>query len=134
MLNPFPSLLMYSLWAPFLLRIVLGLIFIDLGRLALGKEKPRWIASFEALHIPSPRNAATLLGLIEIVGGLMLVVGLYTQIAALAFVVLTALELYAEWQNTDLLKRNLTFYLLLFVIALSLLITGAGMFAFDIPL
>jgi putative oxidoreductase len=125
---------MYSLWAPFLLRIVLGLIFIDLGRLALGKEKFRWIASLEALHIPSPRNVATLLGLIEIVGGLMLVVGIYTQIAALAFVVLTAMELYAEWENSDLLKRNLTFYLLLFVIALSLLITGAGMFAFDIPL
>jgi len=134
MLNTFPDLLTYSLLAPFILRVVLGLIFIDLGLLKFKAEKTRWIASFEALHLKPADVLVSLFGAIQVAGGLMLLVGIYTQIAALLFVILTGIEIYTEYKDAVLLKRNIVFYCLLFTIAFSLLLTGAGAFAFDIPL
>lgn len=134
MLNPFPDLLTYSLLAPLVLRLVLGLIFIDLGALKLRGEKGHWIASFDALYLRPADFFVVIYGLLQIVGGALLIVGLWTQVAALMFVIFTGIELYIEWTAREILKRDITFYLLLFVISLSLLFTGAGAFAFDIPL
>ncbi len=135
MLNPFPSLLTYSLVAPFILRATLGLILINLGYLKMTKEKARWGIIFEFLGIKAHETlAAQVVGLIEIVGGLMLLVGLYTQIAALVFVFLNGIELYIEYKDASLIRRDLVFYILIFVIALSLLFSGAGFYAFDLPL
>lgn len=134
MLNPFPELLAFSPLGPFILRVVIGIIFLDLGILKLKGEKSRWLASFETLGI---RPADLMLGIyafIQMIAGILLVVGLYTQWAALVMVIFTGVELGIEWKMKEVLKRNLVFYLLLFVISLSLLLTGAGAFAFDIPL
>ncbi|HEY4503439.1 MAG TPA: DoxX family protein [Candidatus Paceibacterota bacterium] len=134
MLNPFPELLMYSFIAPFILRVVLGLIFIDLGILKLRGEKGNWLASFETLGLRPASLFVPLYALLQIVGGLFLLVGFWTQMATLAFVICTGIELYVEWQARDILKRDVVFYLLIFSISLSLLLTGAGAYAIDIPL
>ncbi len=134
MLNPFPELLNFALLAPLLLRGVLGLVFIDLGFLKFRGEKERWLASCEAIGVRPADFFVPLYGFLQIAGGLMLIFGFYTQLAALMFVIFTGAELYIEWQAKDVLKRDLVFYLLLFVISLSLLFTGAGAFAFDLPL
>ncbi|MDQ3089838.1 MAG: DoxX family protein [bacterium] len=134
MLNTFPDLLTFSLFAPFILRVVLGVILIDLGILKFKSERSRWMASFEALRLRPAGNLVSLMGSIEIIGGIMLIVGIYTQIAALVFVVLFAIEFYIEWTEANVLKRDLVFYVLCFAISLSLLLSGAGAFAFDIPL
>lgn len=119
MLNPFPELLTYSTLAPFILRVVLGLIFLDLGALKFKNRKMGWMS---------------VLGALEIIGAVMLFLGFYTQIAALGFAILTGIELYIEWKDSQMLKGDLVFYLLLFAISLSLLLTGAGAYARDIPL
>jgi len=134
MLNPFPDLLVYSMLAPFILRVVAGLIFIDLGVLLFKNEKARWTASLSSLNIPRPKVAAQILGIVEIIGGIMLILGFYTQIAALLLVIFTFAETYLEYKDPTLLKRNFVFYILLFAITLSLLLSGAGAFAIDIPL
>jgi putative oxidoreductase len=134
MLNPFPSLLIYSMLAPFILRLVAGFIMIDLGLLAWKTERERWILSFKALRIPRPSIAVKVLGAIEIIGGIMLLVGYYTQIAALVLAALTLAEAYLEYKDPAILKRNLVFYTMLFAITLSLLFSGAGAYAFDLPL
>lgn len=134
MLNPFPELLNYSLLAPFLLRVTLGLIFLDLGALKFRSEKERWMTSFNALGLRPADFFVPLYGLLQIIGGVMLLLGLWTQIAALAFAIFTFSELYVEWSGREFLKRDFTFYLLVFIISVSLLITGAGAYAFDIPL
>jgi len=134
MLNTFPDLLTYSLFAPLILRVILGVILIDLGILKYRNEKSRWIATFEGLRLKPSETLVSIFGLIEVVGGIMLVVGLYTQIAALVFVILFAIEFYLEWSENSLLKRDLVFYILCLGISLSLLLSGAGAFAFDIPL
>jgi uncharacterized membrane protein YphA (DoxX/SURF4 family) len=134
MLNPFPELLTYSMLAPFFLRLVIGFIFLDLGLLKFREEKQRWLASFETLGLRPADLLVPLYGLLQIAGGLMFLLGLWTQVAALAFVIFSGIELYIEWQANGILKRTLTFYLLIFTISLSLLLTGAGAYAIDIPL
>jgi uncharacterized membrane protein YphA (DoxX/SURF4 family) len=134
MLNPFPDLLVYSLVAPFIIRVVLGLIFIDLGILVFKGEKTRWKTSFTTLRIPRPEIAVKALGVIQVLGGAMILIGLYTQIAALILALLTFAEAYFEYRDPTILKRSLVFYVLIFASLLSLLFSGAGAFAFDIPL
>ena len=134
MLNPFPELLTYILLSPFLLRVVLGFTFVNLGARKLRAEKARWKMSFETLRIRPPLFWTVLLGFIEIFGGLMFVAGFFTQIAALVFSLISLLDLYIEYQAPPILKRSFTFYLFLFTISLSLIFSGAGLFAFDLPL
>ena len=131
--NIFPALLLPPL-APLILRIVIGLIFIDLGFLKFRGEKQGWSTSFEALGLRPVDLFLPLYALLQIIGGILLLIGLWTQVAALAFVVFTGIELYVEWQAREILKRDMVFYILIFTISLSLLLTGAGAYAIDIPL
>ena len=134
MLNTFPSLLNFSLLAPVVLRIVLGLIFINLGYIELTSEKKRWAAFFETVHLKPATIFVILMGLFEIVGGFFLIAGFMTQVTALVFSIMTFGEFYAEYREETLLKRDVIFYLLIFAISLSLLLSGAGIFAIDLPL
>jgi hypothetical protein len=64
----------------------------------------------------------------------MLLAGAYTQITAMVFALLFFCEAILEYRESDLEKRNLTFYILMFTISLSLIFLGAGAFALDLPL
>lgn len=134
MLNIFPALLTYSMLGPFVLRVVVGFIFLDLGMLKFRSEKLRWVASFEALGLRPADFMVLFYATLQIAGGLLFLLGLWTQVAALAFVLFTGMELYIEWEAKEVLKRDIVFYLLAFAISLSLLLTGAGAYALDIPL
>jgi putative oxidoreductase len=119
MLNTFPALLDYSLLAPFILRVVAGIIFLDFGILSLKKE---------------PSKLLKVAGIIEIVGGVLLILGLLTQVSALVLAILTFIEAYIEYRDPEILKMDFIFYILLLSITLSLLLSGAGSFAIDLPL
>lgn len=134
MLNPFPELLTYGLLSPFILRVVVGFIFVNLGLLAFKGEKERWVISLATLNVPNPKVAVKIFGAIEFIGGVMFLLGYYTQIAALALALLTFAEAYVEYKDPAILKRNFVFYILIFAITLSLLFSGAGAFAIDLPL
>ena len=134
MLNPFPSLLTFALAAPALMRVVAGFIFINLGAVKFRGERERWIASFGSLRLTPPAVWVGVLAIIEIIGGFMLLAGFFTQIAALIFSVITLVELLIEYRTPPVLPRTLPFYLLLFAVSLSLLFSGAGLFAVDLPL
>jgi len=134
MLNPFPDLLTYGLLAPFILRMVAGLIFINLGVLVFKNEKNRWLDSLSVLKIPNPKIALKMIGAIEIAGGIMLILGFYTQVAALVLALLVFAEALVEYKDPLILKRNFVFYTMLLTITLSLLLSGAGAFAIDLPL
>ena len=71
---------------------------------------------------------------LEIIGGVMFVLGLYTQIAALVLGLLVFAESYVEYKDPAILKRNFVFYITILAIVLSLLLSGAGAFAIDLPL
>lgn len=131
MLNLFPDLLTYHLLSPFILRVVLGLLFINLGYLELTKEEKRWERTFETIGFKPPHVWSKLFGLLEIIAGALLLVGLFTQAAALFVALVSLAECYIENRTPVVLKRSLIFYVLIFTIALSLLFTGAGFMAFD---
>lgn len=133
-LNTFPELLNFSILSPFILRLVLGLIVLNLGVLKLSSEKKSWETLFETIHLNPAYYLVKILAFIEIIGGLMLVLGSYTQLTAMVFSIIFFCEAVLEYREESLEKRNLTFYILLFAIALSLIFTGAGAFAFDLSL
>ena len=134
MLNPFPEFLNYAFVAPFILRVVVGFMFLDLGFLKFRGEKERWRASFDTLGLRPADLFVALYGALQIIGGALFIVGLWTQVAALFFVVASGIELAIEWKMKEVLKRDMSFYLLLFTISLSLLLSGAGAYAIDLPL
>jgi uncharacterized membrane protein YphA (DoxX/SURF4 family) len=131
--NLFPELFTFSLISPLILRVVIGFIFFNLGSLKLGKEKPGWISSFNILGIKPAGFFTGLLGVVEAIGGLFLIAGAYTQLVALILAVISLSELFIEYKEESFLKRDLVFYLLISVVCFSLILTGAGLFAIDIP-
>lgn len=133
-LNTFPDLLTFSILSPFLLRIVLAFIVINLGYLKIGKENKSWQALFELIHFHPAKYFVKLLAGIEIIGGLFLISGAYTQLTAMVFSILFFCEAILEYKEESLEARNLTFYILIFVISVSLIFTGAGAFALDLGL
>ena len=133
-LNTFPDLLMFSQFSPLILRVVLGLITINLGYLKLANEKKAWETLFETININPAKIFVKVLATIEILGGLMFISGAFTQLTAIIFSVLFFCEAVLEYRESDLEKRNLTFYILMFAISLSLVFLGAGAYALDLPL
>jgi len=130
-LNVFPSLLTYSILSPLILRVVLGFVALDLGYLKLGKEHASWKELFETIHFRPAHFFVKLLAWVEILGGLMLIVGAYTQVVAIVFSIAFFCESVVEYREESLEKRNFPFYILLLTIALSLIFLGAGAFALD---
>ena len=133
-LNPFPDLLVLEHLAPLILRVVLGIIILNVGYLKFKSELPRWKIFIEAFGLTHRSEWVKVLGAVEIVSGVMLIIGFYTQVAALILALLAFIELFAEQKESALVKRELVFYILIFAIALSLLFTGAGSFSLDLPL
>lgn len=81
-------------------------------------------------HVFTPRNTFRVVGIIEGVIAVLLVAGAYTQPAALLGAIVFALGL--AFPGYRALPRSTL--ALLIVMCLSLALTGAGPFAFDLPL
>ena len=133
-LNTFPELLTYGVLSPFILRVVIGFMIINLGILKLGKEKKDWEELFKTINFHPARYFTKILAFIEIIGGLMLFIGSYTQIVAIIFAITFFCEAVLEYREESLESRTLPFYILIFAISLSLIFSGAGAFSIDLPL
>lgn len=125
-LTPFPFLLEFSFFAPLLLRLALGLYVLAIGFSAMHKNIPS-----EAKPALTPLQM--IFRALFIIAGISLILGLYLQISAIlvAILMLSALADKRARLTTELGRTELS---LLLVIALSLIVTGAGPFAFDLPL
>jgi len=117
MVNIFPDLLTFSLLAPFIIRLFLGFYFIVWGW--------RTVQHKDTEQQPGARLKQAL-GFIGLTGGLFVLAGVFVQVA-----VLVLLGLLAYLLKTS---RNHLPYILLLGMALSLLFSGAGFLAFDLPL
>lgn len=118
MLNPFP-IMWLALFAYFLLRLAVGFCMIVLGYRQLCRSGT------------APSIFHRLIAVVYVVSGLMIFFGLGTQYAALAGIAICLLELRPRRTNRPMPRL---FYVLLLGSFLSLFITGAGVFAFDLPL
>lgn len=132
MLNPFP-IQWLALFAFSLLRVCLGLTLLVLGRRHWRERQG--LAKVFTLHFwPYGRFSATLLAIVKVGLGSLLILGAHTQYAALVVALLSLkLLLLRPWFSHPSLPSRLT-YFLMFGMAVSLFITGAGALAVDLPL
>lgn len=121
MLSIFPELLSWQLISPLIIRLTLASILIFWSYRSISKHKKQ-DAGQKALR------------LIESICGLLLFVGLWTQIAALIVAIDLLTKLYKKYKDKTLLTDGVNYYLILLVLAISLLFTGPGFIAFDFAL
>jgi uncharacterized membrane protein YphA (DoxX/SURF4 family) len=76
-----------------LLRVMVGLIFVTEGVLKFVRPEELGVGRFAALGLPFPQVLAPLVAVIEVVGGLAVVVGLYAGDAALALLAVIVVAL-----------------------------------------
>ncbi len=124
MLNTFPSLLVYWLAAPVLLRATLGILCVYFGIRFL-REKHVWLPKLPH-HKPLHQAIASF----QILLGLALVAGFYTQIVAL---IVSGASLVALFLKEGSFEKR-AFLLLFCTVSLSLLVLGPGFLAFDLPI
>ena len=114
-LTTFPALLSWGLIAPLLLRFSVGVLRL----LASGeryKKEYSWLSIF------------------YVVSSILLIIGLYTQIASLVAIALIKFDFYTEKKAGTLSREKGALAVLMIVILISLLFTGPGFLAFDLPL
>ncbi|MBI2476389.1 MAG: DoxX family protein [Candidatus Taylorbacteria bacterium] len=135
MLSVFPSLFSYALVVPLAFRLIVGLTFLWFGFSKLtGERRKNKTAMFETVGLKPGNWYLWAVAVLEILGGLALVIGFLTQAATL---VLSAIALGAigiKRRQPAKISSSLGFLCLLFVITLSLLFLGPGFYAFDLPL
>jgi putative oxidoreductase len=120
------------------LRLVLGVIFIGHGAQKLfgsfgGPRISGFAKMLEQLGVKPARPMAILAGLAEFVGGILVMLGFLTPVAALALIVVMIVAIVAVHLKNGFFNTNggYEFNLALVGIALTLLIAGAGAYSLD---
>lgn len=134
MLSVFPFLLTYQLAAPLILRLTLGAIFVNFGWVKLHRQKTEKAAFFEKIGLKPGRLYLWVIAIIEIAAGLLLIIGLFTQVAALVAAVISLIAVFLKRKQPLSFESSLCLLIVCLIIALSLMLTGPGFFAFDLPL
>ena len=132
MFNPFPQLLTYSYFAPTLLRVVAAGVFAYVVWVQMVRRDE--IAATRYPIIGGGGWVVWVAVLWESIVALGLLLGYYTQIIAiLGAIVALKIFIWKRWCPA-LFPLSHIASLLLFCIMLSLLLSGAGAYAFDLRL
>ena len=121
-------------WGVAVLRVMVGLIFLAHGVQKLFGEGFGGVAGMMGgLGIPAPALAAVVLVLVELLGGVALILGLFTRLAAvpLAFSMLVATVLVHLPNGFFSSSGGVEFTLLLTVACVALAMTGSDEAALD---
>jgi len=120
------------------LRLVLGVIFIGHGAQKLfgsfgGPRISGFAKMLEQLGVKPARPMAILAGLAEFVGGILVMIGFLTPLAALALIVVMTVAVFTVHLKSGFFVTNggYEFNLALAGMALTLLIVGAGAYGLD---
>ena len=118
MLSLFPTLLSWDQVSPLLIRIILGAILIH------------W--AYKGLRNTQASAQAKATSVIEGLAGILIFIGLWTQGAAIVAFIDLFIRLIGKITKKSFLTDGVNYYLILLVLAFSLLVTGAGWLAFDL--
>jgi len=137
MLSIFPELFTYALVAPFVLRVALGSYFIVQGLRRHKQDTMVWENLWSKNGAPikiGSLKVAPVLVKIQIVLGVLLFVGLYTQVAAILVLIFAGAEIFMKHKQSPLTFNEKWFTVIVGAMSLSLLFLGAGFLAIDLPL
>lgn len=114
------------------IRLTLATAFVPAGWSKLGNV-PRTIEFFRSLNIPVPELFAVLVAFLELVGGVLILIGLATRYAAIPLVVVMTMALrLARWDELaglhSLVEEAEFLYLLL---SFALITFGSGAWSLD---
>ena len=133
LLNYFSQFIFLTPLSATLLRLVVGAFYVYIGYRILGKR-----ADIAHLKLPIVGHARPWMvlfsGFVTAIVGMMLFVGFLTQLAAIlgALIAIKHFYLTRRYPQIGLMPRST--YVLLLAICLSLFMTGAGLYGFDLPL
>ena len=132
MLNLFPNLLTYGFFAPTLLRLVAAGVFVYLTYVHLQRREE--IGTTRFMLIGAGAWTVWVLVFVEAIIAIGLFLGYYTQVAALLGLLMALKHFVWAKRYPRVFFLNRIDYVLLAVVCLSLLLTGAGALAMDLPL
>jgi len=118
----------WSGWAPVLLRLIAGIIFAVAGWMKW-QDMQAVINGFGASGIPAPTFFAYLVGTIELIGGIALIAGLWTRVAAKLLGIIMIVATLITMNKMGFLAAELP--LAMFAICFSLFTTGGGKYSMD---
>ena len=132
-LSLFPQILFLAPLGTTLLRISAGLMIVYMGYHIINSRE-----EISRARLPIVGHLAPSLWLVSgsltCMIGVGLIVGYFTQAFAIAGALLTIKHLLGLRHYASLLPLSTSGYILLLVICLSLIVSGAGALAFDLPL
>jgi putative oxidoreductase len=116
-------------WAPTVVAVIAGVIFVSFG---IGKfaDHATEAVDFKRYEVPFASFAVYLAGVVETVGGLLLILGLFTRVAAAALA-LQMVAVVATAGRVDGGFLNLGVAPTLFVAMVFLIWSGPGALALD---
>lgn len=115
-LSLFPALFTYTLVAPLLLRLIVAYYIISLGSDMYKNGQYKWLS------------------FIYFIVGAFLTIGLYTQAVAIFGIISIKLNWWIKRKTSATSSDQMMLYIVCGVIFLSLLVTGPGAIAIDLPL
>jgi uncharacterized membrane protein YphA (DoxX/SURF4 family) len=120
MASVFPELFNYSQLAPFILRVALALILAQTAFLS---------------EVKSPDKKEKIIGIIKILSAIFILIGMLTQIAAMIIAILALFRAVdAKIKKIVIAPERKLLDSLIFVISISLILSGPGLFSIDLPL
>lgn len=115
---------------PLLLRLVLGLVFVAHGLKKLDGGMSAFGQTIARIGLPMPMVLAWTAALVELLGGIFVLIGLFTRWAAL----LLAIVMYVAITRIHVHEGLVGGYelpLVLFVVAVCLVLSGSGPLSLD---
>ena len=115
----FPSLLAYGSISPLVIRVVLGITLLFFG-----------VKKIRGMGDSVGSNSRTY-GVAEVMVAVCLIIGLFTQLAAILNAVILVLKLGFKYREKKFLSTGVNYYMLLLAMALSLIFSGSGLWSLD---
>lgn len=120
MLSIFPSLFAYEQLAPTLIRITLAIILLH------------WL--YVGMKSANATKGDKVVSALEGLAGILILAGYMTQLGALIVVIDMIVRIVQKIGKKQFLTNGVNYYLVVLVLALTLMVTGAGLCAVDWPL